>query len=263
MCLFLLCERQIMFPTITIFGTTIYTYTPVITIGIGLAVVLAVVRAKRAGLPRQDVFNALLIALVGLLIGAKVLFILSMLPQIIKHPELLLACLLSGFTYYGGLIGALIGMLIYLKKYKLPVLPYADLIAPSIALAHAIGRIGCFLVGCCYGCETDSVIGITFTHAIGGAPSGIKLVPTQLIESSCNFLLCALLLLYARSKPRGGRIIAVYLIGYGIIRFVIEFFRADYRGEIWVLSISQYISILAILGGIILFFKKNKNPETL
>ena len=252
-----------MFPTINVFGTTIYTYTPIIAIGIGLSAIMAVVRAKRANLPRQDVFNAMLIALVGLLIGAKVLFMLSMLPQIIKQPELLLQSLISGFTYYGGLIGALIGMLMYLKKYKLPVLPYADLIAPSIPLAHAIGRIGCFLVGCCYGCETDSAIGVTFTHAIGGAPNGIKLLPTQLIESACNFALCAMLLIYARSKPRGGRIMAVYLIGYGIIRFVIEFFRADYRGEIWLLSISQYISILLVVAGMILFFKKGSKPAAL
>ena len=130
---------------------------------------------------------------------------------------------------------------------------YAGKEVAQIALAHACGRIGCFLAGCCYGRETDSFLGVVFPeHSM--APSGVKLLPTQLFSSAGDFLIMAILLLYSRKTRPKGRTGALYLILYGIGRFLIEFLRADDRGTVGSLSTSQFISIGIVAVGLILFF---------
>ena len=95
----------------------------------------------------------------------------------------------------------------------------------------SFGRIGCFCAGCCYGRETDAWYGITFTHS-DFAPNGVSLIPTQLISSAGDFLICGVLLWYASKKPEPGRVAAGYLVLYGVGRFLIEFLRNDYRGSL-------------------------------
>ena len=103
-------------------------------------------------------------------------------------------------------------------------MPYFDLVMPAVSFAQGFGRFGCFFAGCCYGRETDSWFSITFTHS-DFAPNGVKLLPTQLMSSAGDFLICGLLLLYAGRKPKEGQVAAGYMVLYGIGRFIIEFFR--------------------------------------
>lgn len=93
---------------------------------------------------------------------------------------------------------------------------------PAVSFAQGFGRLGCFFAGCCYGRETDSWFSITFTHS-DFAPNGVKLLPTQLMSSAGDFLICGLLLLYAGRKPKEGQVAAGYMVLYGIGRFIIEF----------------------------------------
>lgn len=125
---------------------------------------------------------------------------------------------------------------------------------PSVALAQAFGRIGCFLAGCCYGKETESAIGVIFKNS-PFAPNGIKLIPTQLISSLLLFILTFVLVRYAdKTWRRPFKVAGLYMILYSIGRFIIEFFRGDEeRGNIGFLSTSQFISIFILIGGIILF----------
>ena len=136
-------------------------------------------------------------------------------------------------------------------------MPYFDLVMPAVSFAQGFGRFGCFFAGCCYGRETDAWYGITF-HNSSFAPNGVKLIPTQLISSAGDFLICALLLWFASKKPKTGRVAAAYLVLYGIGRFAVEFLRNDYRGSVGVLSTSQLISIGAVIGGIVLYFAAPK-----
>ena len=156
-----------------------------------------------------------------------------------------------GFVFFGGAVTAIVALLIYLKKKKLPLLKTADFLIVGLPLGHAFGRIGCFLAGCCYGRPTDLPWGVTFTdpHSLV-APQYLgttPLHPTQLYEVAANLILFFVLQYYYKKTHKNGAVLAAYIIGYCVIRFVIEFFRGDFRGEyLWGLSPSQLIAVLAI-----------------
>lgn len=131
---------------------------------------------------------------------------------------------------------------------------YAAVIVPAIPLAHAIGRIGCFLAGCCYGRIVDTPISVCYHNPIGGAPVGVPVFPIQLVESACNILVFVILLIYTRKRLKAGSVLFLYAILYGIERFCLEYFRADeIRGIFLGLSTSQWISIAMIIFGIVGF----------
>ena len=154
--------------------------------------------------------------------------------------------------FLGAIIGGALG-----KMKKVNFLTYFDLIMPQVALAQGFGRIGCFFAGCCYGRETTSRFSIEYWNS-NLAPNGVKLIPTQLMSSAGDFVIFALLLLFARKNTTKGRVGALYLILYSIGRFIIEMFRDDYRGSVGALSTSQFISIGMFIIGLVLFFWKRK-----
>lgn len=236
---------------LTIGPVTIHGYGLMISIGILVAVLVAGYRAKRKGLSADTVYSLGLIALVFGFIGAKILFCIVEWQFFIEAP--LRALSGQGFVVYGGILGGVAVAILYCRKKKISFLRYFDLVAPSLSLAQGFGRIGCFLAGCCYGRQTDSVFGIVFHHSLY-APNGIRLIPTQLMSSAGNFIIAAILLLYGRKDRKAGRVGAMYLILYSVGRFAIEFLRADSRGSIGALSTSQFISIITLIIGIGLFF---------
>lgn len=125
-------------------------------------------------------------------------------------------------------------------------------IVPVLPLAHAFGRAGCFFAGCCYGVPTDGILGVVYTHAIGGAPSGVSLLPIQLLEAGINLAICALLMLFTRHTRTKTFVLPVYVVCYGVARFCLEFYRYDYiRGSLFGLSVSQWISAIGVFLSII------------
>ena len=138
---------------------------------------------------------------------------------------------------------------------------YFDLVMPSVALAQGFGRIGCFLAGCCYGRETDSIISVTFQNS-DFAPNHVALIPTQLYSSILDFLHFGILLYIARRKKADGQVAAFYLIFYSIGRFVLEFFRGDLiRGSVGSLSTSQFISLFILAAGIAILITRTKKKN--
>ncbi|MEG0564206.1 prolipoprotein diacylglyceryl transferase [Anaerorhabdus sp.] len=233
-------------------GLTFYTYGFMIAIGIGLGYVVAQKRGKKLGM-NVEVFDSLAIWLFGFgILGSKILYWITIIDQIAMNPSILFN-LMDGYVVYGGIIGGIIGGYLYCKKHNLNFLEYFDLLVPSVALAQAFGRIGCFFAGCCYGSVTDSPIGITFP-ANSLAPAGIPLIPTQLFSSVFDFILFFVLITFARKKKTNGEVASLYLVLYSIGRFIIEIFRGDLiRGSVGTLSTSQFISILVFIVGITLF----------
>lgn len=240
---------------LTIGKVTIHGYGLAIGVGVVLAVLLGEYRAKKKGLNGDTVFSMALLALIFGFVGAKLLFGLTDLKNTLADPLLLLTG--SGFVVYGGIIGGLLAMFVYSRIKKITLLQYVDLLAPSVALAQGFGRIGCFLAGCCYGRETDSACGITFHNSLF-APNDVKLIPTQLISSGGDFLICAVLLLFSRKERRLGKITGLYVILYSIGRFLVEFLRDDPRGSVGILSTSQFIAIFMAVFGFALFFAPKK-----
>jgi len=158
-----------------------------------------------------------------------------------------------GMTFYGGLFGGVLGYLLiyrfFIRKHSTGDVSKVLIIAPAcITVAHAIGRIGCFLEGCCYGLETSEWYGLFFP-AIGK-----KVIPTQLFESAFLFILSAVLIFLAFKKSFKYTFI-IYLISYGIFRFLIEFIRGDDRGAFMgIFSPSQIWSMVIVVLAIPLFF---------
>ncbi|MDD6492260.1 MAG: prolipoprotein diacylglyceryl transferase [Firmicutes bacterium] len=228
---------------------TIYGYGLMIAIGIFAAYFSTEYLAKKKKLDPDPVFNILIVGVLSGLLGAKLLYYITILKDIIANPKLLLQ-FSDGFVVYGGIIAGIAAAAIYCHIKKLPFLRYLDCAAPSIALAQAFGRIGCFLAGCCYGVEMDSPISITFTHS-EFAPNNVPLFPSQLVSSAFDFLNFVLLAFLLGHNKKPGKIGAFYLIFYSIGRFIIEFFRGDMgRGSVGTLSTSQFISIFVALAGI-------------
>lgn len=189
-------------------------------------------------------------AVVGALIGAKLLFIFVSLDLIVKYELSFLQIMQSGFVFYGGLLGGAIGYFIYAKIYKLNILDFFDIVVVGLPLGQAIGRLGCFCAGCCYGAPTNSDFGVVFTNPLdANTPVGIKLYPTQLFESGyCFVIFVALISICFLHERKKGQLTYIYVTAYTICRFINEFFRGDLeRGMFLGLSTSQIVSIFLFI----------------
>lgn len=240
---------------------TIYGYGLMIGIGILAAYIVTDYRAKKINVDREPIFNIAIWGVIGGILGAKLLYYMTVIQQIISDPKLLLN-ISDGFVVYGGIIGGILSAFLYCRKAKINFLKYFDLIIPSVALAQGFGRIGCFLAGCCYGEETTSNINVIFKHS-NFAPNNVRLVPTQLISSGLDFLNFAVLIFIAKYKKADGVVAGCYFVFYSAGRFILEFYRGDLvRGSVGSLSTSQFISIFMFIVGLgIVFAKSNRKID--
>lgn len=256
-----------MYPEIiNIWGYPIYTYGVLLAIALILALFVAARLAKRDGLPSERMYDLGLWILIGGLLGSKLLLVLL-------DPNAKMFSwdfVRSGGVYYGGFLGGLAIAAILIPIYKLNFWKVADAFAPAVALGQFFGRQGCFAAGCCWGKATDLPWGVHFSdkgHEMTGVPvydattnAAIHLHPTQLYESFAMLAVFALLYYLHKHKKFDGQIIILYMVLYPLIRFTIEFFRDDPRGDLFGitaatgLSPSQVISLLVALGAAIFHF---------
>lgn len=249
-----------MLPYINIFGFKFASYGLIIFVGIFIGTIIAIFHfSKFFGLSKQDIFFSILYGIIGLGVGGKLLYLLTNIPFLIENYQTLnlwnafIQMLQGGFVFYGGLIGGFAGIYIYSKQFKISFKSLCLILLPVVPLVHSIGRIGCLLAGCCYGMEYHGFGAITF-HNSFLAPNNIPLFPMQIVESICNFIIFIILLLTYKRFIKTTKTIGLYCILYGIVRFVLEFFRGDLiRGIYFSLSTSQWISIVLIIFGISLF----------
>lgn len=234
-----------------LFGINDFSYTICLILGIIAAIVLAVLFIKKRGATKGELIDLGICACSAIVFGVVFAILFENIYEAIALKDQY--HWVWKMTFYGGLFGGAGGFLltyIILKRNSKLTLNNVIIIAPaSITLAHAIGRIGCFLAGCCYGKQTDSWIGIDFPE-IG------KVIPTQLIEFIFLFVLFGVLLFLAL-KYNFKYTFIVYIPSYAIFRFILEFFRADERGVAGILSPSQIwcIVLLAITVPLYIFLK--------
>jgi phosphatidylglycerol:prolipoprotein diacylglycerol transferase len=250
---------------LTVGSFTIHGYGLMIGLGVLFGFWMAFSRAKKRGLDSDMIFNIGLQGLVYGLLGAKLLYLIIDYKSVLDNPWSVISG--GGFVVFGGIISGTLAAFLYCRKKNLVFLDYFDLLIPSVALAQAFGRIGCFLAGCCYGAETSAWYGITFLHS-DFAPNNVKLIPTQILMSVGDFLIVLILLWFARKRRKPGQIGGLYLCIYSVGRFAIEFIRNDYRGTIGFLSVSQFIGVFTFALGIFLMVKifkekKKDRPETI
>ena len=250
-----------MLPYINILGRVVPTYGLLAFIGIVVAICFGVFYfSKFYNIKREDIFYTSMFALIGAGIGAKLLYILTIIPDIIINFDnlnwqtLIPRLLQGGFVFYGGLIGGVLGIYIYSKSFKISFNDLSNIFIAVIPIFHSIGRIGCLLAGCCYGREYNGFGSITFYNT-NLAPTGVPLFPIQIVESICNLIIFIIVLLTYKKFKGTYKTIALYSVLYSVVRFILEFYRGDDIRGIIVLSISQWISIVLFILGITLFVK--------
>jgi phosphatidylglycerol:prolipoprotein diacylglycerol transferase len=265
-----------MFPELFRIGDfPVNTYGLLLAAGMLLALFAAARLAARDGLPRERIYDLGLWTLIGALLGSKILmFFTEDNVQIFS-----LDFLRSGGVFYGGFLGGFFTVIVLVRVYKLNFWKVADAFAPAVALGQFFGRQGCFAAGCCWGKPTDSALGVHFTehaHEFTGVPiykpdgSELFLHPTQLYESFTMLIVFGILVLIHRKKRFDGQVLIAYGIIYSIVRFTIEIFRDDPRGDLFGLtdltglSTSQIISLVVAAGAVFIMIwrlKKVRSPE--
>jgi phosphatidylglycerol:prolipoprotein diacylglycerol transferase len=229
----------------------VYSYGVLLAVAYLVALQLAVVRARRRGIDGTKIMDLGIYLIIAALVGAKLMLVVVDFDYFRSQPRELLSLVRAGGVFYGGLLAALGVAILLVRRYQLRLWTTADLFAPGIALGHVVGRLGCLMAGCCYGTPTTMPWAITFTNPLAasnvGTPLGIPLHPTQLYDAGAELLiLIVLLVTERRGKPFEGRTFWLYMLLYGISRFIVELYRGDDRGAIMGVSTSQFVSLLIV-----------------
>lgn len=222
-----------MYPILFKFGfIQIYSYGLMLVFAFWISVFLLTRQAGALNLPNDFFWNLSLVILSAGIISARLAYIALNLRFFLDNPQEVFMLWHGGLVWYGAFLGGLLSGIIYLKRRKMPILRTLDLIMPYAALAQSIGRIGCFLNGCCY---------------------GRLFIPAQLFSSFGLLIIFVILRLLQGRPRRQGFILACYLTAASIERFIEEFLRGDSPRNFCGLTIFQVISIAVFLSGLFLW----------
>lgn len=222
-----------MFPVLfQIGGFTLHTYGLLVATGFLVGIFVAERMARRFRLNPDLIFNLAVYLAIGAIVGAKLFLVIQDWRYYVHDPGAFLRADFweSAGIFYGGVIIALLVLTWYVRRHRLRWLGVGDAVAPGVAIGHAIGRLGCFSAGCCWGKPTTLFFGITFhslyAHNTVGVPLNQALFPTQLMESAAEAVIFILLWRMARRRAFEGQLTAFYLVAYGVVRFLVDFLRA-------------------------------------
>ncbi len=221
-------------------------------------------RAPRAGMTADLVFDIGPWIIIGAIIGARFLYVVSYWDRQFAGKAFTEVFMVhhGGLVYYGGLIGASVACVVFSVVKKTRLWRIADVLAPSIALGSVFGRIGCLLNGCCYGRVCALPWGIQFPTEHETHPAHVH--PTQIYDSALNLVFYAGLEWLFRRGKFDGHVFSVYLIGYAVIRSAVEFFRGDYPARYlggWATP-AHIVSIGILATGVILFLLLRRGAKT-
>ncbi len=241
----------------------LYTYGLFIAIGFVTAIFVSQKLAASSGIKDQVISDIFFIILISALVGARTLYVIIGFDAYKNNWLDIFKIWNGGLVFFGGFISAVICTAIYLRYQKLNIWKTADVIAPGVALGHSIGRFGCFFAGCCYGQTCDLPFAVTFTNPDSLAPLGVPLHPTQIYMVLSNLVLFFILLLVFKKKRFNGMVFLTYIMLYSFFRFVIEFFRGDFRGHFYFdfISLSQGIGLLVSIVALALIIKRAKSSN--
>jgi phosphatidylglycerol:prolipoprotein diacylglycerol transferase len=258
-----------------------HTYGILIAIAFLAAMQLAGRAASRARLDRERVMDLCFWILLAAIAGSRILFILVNWDDYARDPRKVFYIWEGGLVFYGGFIAAVLVSVWYMRRHQMSFFPYADAIIPSVAIGHAIGRLGCFSAGCCWGGACDPHLpwaalfppeSMAYQSQVAsrliqpGALHTIAIHPTQLYEALGELCIFAVLTLWASRKRFHGELLALYLMLYAPLRALIETMRGDEergrvfnfvgaaaRGAWWNLSTSELISVGIFATGVALY----------
>lgn len=259
-----------MLPSINFFGLPMDVYSFLAAVGLIAMGITAFILGRKYKILLEDIFFGEIFILIGAFLGSHLLYGIINIPTMVEALEpfqregwgvnvifdVVFFCM-RGMIYYGGLILGIVFGLLYCKFRKLDFGHFSDCFVVGIPLFHAIGRIGCFCRGCCFGIK--SPFGFVMD-----VKENVTRFPVQLLESLvCIGIFVGLLILF-RKGIMEGKLLYVYLFSYGIIRFFIEFLRGDSeaRGIFLFFSTSQWISIALVAFAVYKLMKIRKQAKT-
>lgn len=259
-----------MYPQLLHFGHFFLpTYGFLVSLGVLIGLWISVRNSERLGIDGDKAWNlGILVVLCGI-VGAKVLYVIN--EGMSLRDIFSISTLQAGGVFSGGLLAALVAAAWYVRRHHMPALGTCDAFAPGLALGHAIGRLGCFAAGCCFGKETHHFWAVTFTNPLAnqitGTPLNVPLEPTQLFESAVELANFFFLMWLLRRRKFDGQVFGAFLFIYGVARFFLEFLRDDPgRGSVFggAMSGTQLIAIgLVVAGGLIWWLRPGaKNVTT-
>jgi phosphatidylglycerol:prolipoprotein diacylglycerol transferase len=248
-------------------GFRLHSYSLLLLIACASALFLAAWRARRERLDPESIYELAVWLFSGGFLGARIWFFVQN-PGALEHWTDLLRVWNGGVIFYGCIVGGLTGSILFWLRHRFPFLATADAVAPSLALGIALGRIGCFLNGCCFGSTCDLPWAVRFPagslawgrHVQAGwippwAEASLPVHPKQLYLALEGFLLLALLWAYFPRRKRDGEVIVLLMVGYSLLRFATEFLRGDADGWYGPFTISQYLSLGILALGLVFWMK--------
>jgi len=247
------------------------TYGLLVATGVLIGLWISVRNSEKQGINGDDAWNLGILVVFAGIVGAKILLVVNEWDRFRGNWREIfsLSTLQSGGVFSGGLLAALLMATWYIRKHQMPALRTVDGFAPGLAFGHVLGRFGCFAAGCCYGKETSSFLGVTFTnplaHVWSDTPLNKSLYPTQLIEAGAEFANFVFLMWLLKHKKFDGQVWAAFMILYGIERYFIEFLRGDPgRGSVFggIMTGTQLISICLVLAGGAIWWLKSAVPAS-
>ena len=254
---------------------TVHWYGVMVALAFLLGLWTASRRAPRSGINGERIVDLGPWLILGAILGARAFYVVSYWREEFAGKPISEIFMIhhGGLVFYGGLLGATLAGIIYLRARALPLWKAADILAPSIALGYVFGRIGCLMNGCCYGRACDLPWAIRFPvksfawemqHRLGlvgeNEPS-VSVHPTQIYDSLLNLGLYLALAWFYRRKKFDGQVFAVYLMGYAVTRSFVEMFRGDYPADHLHsgLTPAHLVSIGIFAAGAVLFYVLRRN----
>ena len=240
-----------MYPIICQVGDfAIYSYGVMMALAVILCSILLSRDATKIGIKSEVIFDFVFWLVLGGIVGARLFFIILNLEYFSVQPLEVLNVRSGGLAWQGGLVFGTIAGLAFIRAKKLPLFITLDLAAPYIALGQAIGRLGCFLNGCCHGKESDWGLFFPIHNA--------ALIPTQLFSAAGLFVIFLVLKKYQTLTHKEGQVFFLYLMLASLKRFIIQFFRDDQTIVVLGLTIFQVICVVVFFIGLFLFLRKRK-----
>jgi phosphatidylglycerol---prolipoprotein diacylglyceryl transferase len=253
-------------------GLRVHGFSVMLVVAAGSAVYLTAWRARREKINPDVVFELAVWLVSGGFIGARALY-LAQHPEVVHSVWDVFKVWQGGIVFYGCIIGGLIGSLMYWARHPFPFRPMCDAVAPSLAIGIALGRVGCFLNGCCYGATSDLPWAITFPagslpwlHHVGngwlstGAARSLPIHPAQIYAILDGVILLGLLTAYYPRRRRDGEVMALLMVCYPVTRFLIERLRDDEGIFLAGMTISQFISALLFPCGLATWWYLSRQP---
>lgn len=219
---------------------TIYSYGLMLVLAFTLGLALSILRAEKEGIRGDLVFNFCFAVFIWGIIGARLFYVIENSAYYLQNPLEIIKLHYGGLSWFGALLAGIFSGIVYLRKKKLSLYKMADLLVPFLALAQAVGRIGCLLTGCCGG-RASEAFGLYF------AAHKEYRIPTQLYSSLVLILIFIILRLLEDRPHKRGQIFYLYLVLYSLKRFFIEFWRVEHRFIFYGLTLFQLISVAVFI----------------